>query len=108
MDLLDRTKVGRDINRHYYTSTEVAEQLARPVVQGLLNLIRVRNEHRAFGGAFQLEPGPEDTIVMEWRRDSDWARLEVKLAVPSALITLSTPSGSEKIPVRTRASEVHA
>ena len=52
MKLLDRTRVGRDINRHYYTGGEVAEQLARPVVQGLLHLIRIRNEHRAFGGAF--------------------------------------------------------
>src|SRR5205823_1604182 len=41
MDLLHRTRVGRDINRHYYTEAEVTEQLARPVVQGLLDLIRV-------------------------------------------------------------------
>jgi sucrose phosphorylase len=108
MKLLDRTKVGRDINRHYYTGREVAEQLSRPVVQRLLDLIRVRNEHRAFGGAFTLELGSDDTVVMEWRRDRDWARLEVHLAAPSALITLSTPSGSEKIPVSTRTSEVNA
>jgi len=100
--------VGRDINRHYYTSAEVSEQLARPVVQGLLNLIRVRNEHRAFGGAFTLEPGSDDTVVMEWRRDRDCARLEVNLAAPSALITLSTASGSEKIPVSTRMYEINA
>jgi sucrose phosphorylase len=108
MALLGRTKVGRDINRHYYTSTEVAEQLARPVVQGLLDLIRVRNEHRAFGGAFHLEPGSDDTIVMEWRRDTDWARLEVDLATPSAFITVSTPSGFEKMPVTARTNEVNA
>jgi sucrose phosphorylase len=108
MKLLDRTKVGRDINRHYYSSGEVAEQLARPVVQGLLHLIRIRNEHRAFGGAFTLGPSSDDTILMEWRRDTDWARLEVNLAAPSALITLSTPSGSEEIPVSTRMSEVNA
>ena len=108
MKLLDRTKVGRDINRHYYTRGEVAEQLSRPVVRRLLDLIRIRNEHRAFGGAFQLEPGSDDTIVMEWRRDSDWARLEAHLAATSALITMSTASGSEKIPVSTRTSEVNA
>ena len=61
MELLARTRVGRDINRHYYTSTEVAKELARPVVQRLMDLIRVRNEHPAFGGAFHLEPGSDDT-----------------------------------------------
>jgi len=108
MKLLDRTKVGRDINRHYYTNSEVADQLARPVVQGLLHLIRVRNTHRAFGGVFTLGPSSDDSIVMEWRHDTDWARLEVNLTAPSATITLSTPSGSEKIPVTTRTSEVNA
>ena len=55
MKLLQRTRVGRDINRHYYTRAEVEEQLARPVVQGLLDLIRVRNQHQAFGGEFHLD-----------------------------------------------------
>jgi sucrose phosphorylase len=108
MELLDRTRVGRDINRHYYSSREVAEQLARPVVQGLLHLIRIRNQHRAFGGAFTLGRSSDETIVMEWRRDRDWARLEVDLTLPSALITLSTPNGSQKIPVTERMREVNA
>jgi len=108
MKLLDRTKVGRDINRHYYSSGEVAEELARPVVQGLLHLIRIRNEHRAFGGVFTLGQSSDDTVLMEWRRDADWARLEVNLTAPSAIIILSTPGGSEKISVTTRTSEVNA
>ena len=108
MKLLNQTKVGRDINRHYYTNKEVADQMARPVVQGLLNLIRIRNEHRAFGGDFHLAQTSDDVVVLEWQRDTDWARLEVNLAAPSALITLSTPGGSEKIPVTTRTSEVNA
>jgi len=108
MKLLNQTKVGRDINRHYYTNREIADQMARPAIQGLLNLIRIRNEHRAFGGDFHLEQTSDDVVVLEWRRDTDWARLEVNLAAPSALITLSTPSGSEKIPVTTRTSEVNA
>jgi sucrose phosphorylase len=107
MELLDRTGVGRDINRHYYTGEEVAQHLERPVVQGLLNLIRVRNEHLAFGGAFTLGPGSDDTIMMEWRRANDWARLEVNLRAPSALITLSSPGGSQEIPVTARTNEVN-
>ena len=108
MQLLERTRVGRDINRHYYHRGEVEEQLARPVVQSLMQLIRLRNEHRAFGGVFRLGSSADDTIVMEWRRETDWARLEVNLAEPSALITLSTSDGFEKIPVSTRSREVIA
>jgi sucrose phosphorylase len=108
MKLLDRTGVGRDINRHYYTVGEVAEQLTRPVVQRLLDLIRVRNEHQAFGGDFHLKPTSDDVIVLEWRRDAHSARLEVDLAASSAFITLSTASGFEKMPVATRTSEVNA
>lgn len=108
MELLDRTSVGRDINRHYYSGTEVAEQMARPVVRGLLHLIRVRNQHRAFAGTFTLERSSDETLLMEWRRDPDWARLEVDLTLPSALITLSTPNGSQEIPITAQTSWVNA
>ena len=47
MELLRRTGVGRDINRHYYTPDEVQQQLKRPVVQKLLALLRFRNASRS-------------------------------------------------------------
>ncbi len=50
VDLLKRTQVGRDINRHHYTGGELAEALERPVVRALLALSRFRNEHPAFDG----------------------------------------------------------
>ena len=50
MDLLRRTGVGRDINRHYYTAAELQRELRRPLVQALLALLRFRNSHPAFGG----------------------------------------------------------
>ena len=43
MELLKRTNVGRDINRHYYTVEEIDENLRRPVVQALNALGRFRN-----------------------------------------------------------------
>jgi sucrose phosphorylase len=57
MDLLARTGVGRDVNRHSYTPDEVAEALAQPVVVALVDLIRLRNTHPAFGGDFTFGPG---------------------------------------------------
>ncbi len=55
LDLLERTGVGRDINRHYYTPTEVAEELERPVVAALLALCRFRNQLEAFDGDVAAE-----------------------------------------------------
>ena len=42
MDLLARTGVGRDVNRHHYTTAEINADLARPVVRALGRLIRFR------------------------------------------------------------------
>ena len=54
VDLLRRTGVGRDINRHYYTPEEIRGQLTRPVVRSLLALLRLRNAHPAFQGSFHM------------------------------------------------------
>ncbi|ABM35557.1 sucrose phosphorylase [Polaromonas naphthalenivorans] len=66
MDLLERTRVGRDINRHRYASAEVDSALGRPVVQQLLELIRLRNAHPAFDGAFSVEPTGDSCLHMRW------------------------------------------
>ena len=55
MELLARTGVGRDINRHFFRPGEVVQALAKPVVQDLLGLIRLRSHHPAFDGRFDLE-----------------------------------------------------
>lgn len=46
--LMERTKNGRDINRHYFTVEEIAEEQKRPVVQKLKALMKLRNSHPAF------------------------------------------------------------
>ena len=79
LDLLRRTGVGRDINRHYYTPAELNDQLQRPVVRSLFDLIRFRNTHPAFAGDFHLLPCDDQSIQIEWRRDAEWARLSVDL-----------------------------
>lgn len=48
IDLMERTKNGRDINRHYYSAEEVEFEQKRPVVQKLKELMILRNTHPAF------------------------------------------------------------
>lgn len=55
MELLARTGVGRDINRHYYDESEINEALKRPVVRAQLEAMRLRREHPAFAGEFAWE-----------------------------------------------------
>ncbi|MEO8393852.1 MAG: sucrose phosphorylase [Chloroflexota bacterium] len=77
MDLLAETKVGRDINRHYYSWDEVQESLARRIVQNLLKLIRFRNEHPAFQGDFSLLTSGDSLLVIRWNHLDTWAELKV-------------------------------
>jgi sucrose phosphorylase len=106
MDLLTRSGVGRDINRHYYTAKEMGADLGRPVVRRLLELIRFRNEHPAFQGEFHLPHSPEERLVLEWRRDSASARLEVDLVSLTARISYSTANGTQSWEVQSIGAEL--
>ena len=99
MELLSRTSVGRDINRHYYSAAEISADLERPVVRRLMELIRFRNAHPAFNGEFHLPDGDNDGLVMEWRRDGDFARLNVQLPTLQASIAYSSADGEKRFHV---------
>jgi sucrose phosphorylase len=80
MTLLANSGVGRDINRHYYTSDEIDQALQRPVIQSLFELIRFRNRHPAFDGKFSLPKTGESEITLRWDNGHTWAMLEVNFA----------------------------
>lgn len=46
--LLEATKEGRNINRHYYSLSEIEEAVQRPVVQKLFDLLKFRNRSKSF------------------------------------------------------------
>ncbi|MEK8051295.1 sucrose phosphorylase [Ideonella sp. DXS22W] len=94
MDLLARSGVGRDINRHHYTSAEIDADLQRPVVQALCSLIRLRNTHPAFQGSFEVLPADDHLLHLQWRAEdgaglAHVARLAVDLSLRSARISVS-------------------
>ncbi len=99
MALLERSRVGRDINRHHFTADEAREAVRRPVVQALLGLIRFRNAHPAFGGDFLLQPCEDHCLRLEWRRGGDYAALDVDLRHHSALLSFSTAGGTLRVPL---------
>jgi sucrose phosphorylase len=79
MALLERTRVGRDVNRHYYSRAEIDAALERPVVARLLELIRLRSGHPAFQGEFAAAAARDDELDLRWRHGDDFARLHVSL-----------------------------
>lgn len=48
LELMERTKNGRDINRHYYSLEEIEAEQERAVVRKLKELMELRNNHPAF------------------------------------------------------------
>jgi sucrose phosphorylase len=78
MALLARTRVGRDINRHHYSASEIDAALRKPVVRRLIDLIRARNMHPAFGGRFTLDSGNDaQRLAIRWVAGVHEARLSV-------------------------------
>jgi len=95
MELLARTGVGRDINRHYYTPGEVLSALKKPVVQKLVEVIRMRNAHPAFGGEATVESAAVHEFRITWKLGNTWARLNVDLRKPAATIEYSTEDAGQ-------------
>ena len=90
MQLLRRTGVGRDINRHHYSPAEIFAALDKPVVRELLAMIRARNTHPAFAGRFELSDlDDEHHLTLTWSQGDHLARLVVDFAALDFELTYS-------------------
>lgn len=96
MALLDRTQVGRDINRHYYTQEEVLDAIEAPVVSRLIELIRLRNSHPAFNGQFASSAAADHRLTLAWAAGAHYARLEVDLKAKTGVVHYSSADGEHK------------
>lgn len=79
MELLARTGVGRDINRHYFSPQEIEAALEKPMTLRLFELIRLRNQHPALRGTFALRDSPSHMLSMQWTFERHKLELEVDL-----------------------------
>jgi sucrose phosphorylase len=95
MQLLAKTGVGRDINRHYYTRGEIEMALEKGVVERLLELIRLRNSHPAFQGTFEMAPSPDEVLDLQWRNGAEFARLRIDLRSGEHRLQFSQAQRSE-------------
>lgn len=78
--LLNKTGVGRDINRPYYDRQQIDTELERPVVRHLLALARFRNTHPAFDGEFRLGAGEAHELRLGWETERESVEARIDLA----------------------------
>lgn len=97
LELLARTGVGRDINRHHYSAAEVTAALRQPMVIDLLALIRLRNEHPAFAGRFRLLESAAEQLTLRWEREEHFAQLVVRMDSADHELSHSTAEGPRRL-----------
>ncbi len=93
--LLDRTGVGRDVNRHAYTPAELDAALARPVVRALLALVRLRGEHPAFAGTCRWERPAPTELTLAWEHEGARCALWADVAAPAWRLEWTDPATGE-------------
>ena len=104
LELLARTRVGRDVNRHYYCAGEVEAALRRPVVADLCDLIRLRNEHLAFSGHFEMDGADEASLILRWVAGEARVELAVSFAGGTMTVLASGPAGARPVVLRSFAA----
>ena len=90
MELLQKTGVGRDINREYFSREALLGHLEKDVVKNLSRLIRFRNQHPAFEGEFELKASDDASLVLRWDKDEEFAELFLDLSTYAFELTFSS------------------
>jgi len=93
----EQTGDGREINRYNYTIDEVNAALERNVVQRLIRLIRLRNDHPSFQGTFSVGSLGESEIALRWINGAETSVLQVDLHNKTAVVTFSRAGVIEQI-----------
>lgn len=93
--LLEETKVGRNINRHYYEIDEIDREVERPVVQKLLKLMEFRNTHEAFDGSFELLECGENELEVKRQNGEQWAVLKADFVTKKFTISYTDSENKE-------------
>ncbi|MCX7773245.1 MAG: sucrose phosphorylase, partial [Clostridia bacterium] len=97
IELVERTKNGRDINRHNYTLKEIDEEVQRPVVQQLFKLMKFRNEHPAFDGEITVEDHlPASNLHITWKKGEYQADLIANLQNYNFVIEYTSGNTADK------------
>lgn len=90
MHLLEKTNVGRDINRPYLSEMIIKNKMNDSVVRGLFKLIKLRNSSSAFDGEFSVAD-KEGEMILQWTNNVSEAALHVNLIKAKGTIVMKEP-----------------
>ncbi|MFW6266491.1 MAG: sucrose phosphorylase [Halanaerobiales bacterium] len=80
-DLVEKTNIGRNINRHYYSINEVEQEVTRPVVKRLIRLMEFRNKYPAFEGDYKIHNVENaNEIKISWKKGDYMTVLKADLS----------------------------
>ncbi|MCG6908918.1 MAG: sucrose phosphorylase [Deltaproteobacteria bacterium] len=79
IELVEKTKSGRNINRHNYGVDEIDLEMKKPIVKRLIRLMQFRNNYPAFDGEFHVEDSPENQVVLKWNNGVFHAKARIDL-----------------------------
>lgn len=88
------TGEGREINRHNFTSEEIAQALKKPIVQRLMKLIKLRNTHEAFNGSIQSMDYANGQIIIYWKNERHFCHLHCNLQTNQTQVEYSGENNS--------------
>lgn len=92
IEFLKTSKEGRSINRHYYTREEIEENLQRPVLKKIFNLMKFRNTYPVFDGDFKVLESDEDFLLtILWKKGRYEAKIQANLRTYRFSITYFDP-----------------
>ena len=97
LELLENSKEGRNINRHYYSLDEINQEIERPVVKDLFRLLAFRNTAKAFDGDLKITMIDEGAFTLTWATAEESASLTVDLPTNKFSILHRTAAGDEQI-----------
>lgn len=107
MKLLEGSGVGRDINRRFYDRSEIVSELQRPVVNDLVELIRLRNDHSAFAGTFAMLDTDRSSLALRWDNGTAFVELSVNMATAAYDLSYSAKGGPQKFQLKSAHESSH-
>lgn len=99
IELLESTKEGRNINRHYYTLEEIERDVERPIVQSLFKLLKFRNTSLAFDGAFSVKMIDDNQMRIIWSNESDDVKAQLDTNLKEKTFSIVETSGARVTPI---------
>ena len=94
-EAVQKTGEGREINRHNYTIEEIDQEVQRPVVKRLIEIIKFRNTHIAFSGVFDVEKSDENRLILSWNCQNGYTKLIIDLQKTVGEIIYTDPQSHE-------------